>query len=292
MLKYVSRMVISAKGAYVGLAYPGSDGTWQTESKGYQFWTVTDANGYFWINNVRMGKYNLYAFVPGFIGDYRHNVAITITAGSVTKIGKLVYKPPRVGPTYWEIGYPDRSAAEFYIPNPNLKYVNRLFVNQTTERFRQYGLWDRYSEIYPTKDLVFTVGVSDYRKDWYFSHNTRRKNKYVGTTWEIKFNLNNANKNSKYKLRLALASATAAELQVRVNDPYWAKSPVFSTGLIGDENAIARHGIQGLYRLYNVDLPGSLLVKGNNSIFLTQSRGGNGFIGVMYDYIRLEGPLT
>ncbi|TXG52634.1 hypothetical protein EZV62_021803 [Acer yangbiense] len=276
--RYVSRMVISAKGAYVGLANPGSDGTWQTESKGYQFWTVTYAKGYFWINNVRTGKYILYAFVPGFIGDYKHNVAITITAGSVTKIGKLVYKPPRVGPTYWEIGYPDRSATEFYIPDPNLKYVNRLFVNQTTERFRQYGLWDRYSEIYPTKDLVFTVGVSDYRKDW-------RKNKYVGTTWEIKFNLNNANKKAKYKLRLALASATFAELQVRVNDPYWAKRPVFSTGQIGDENAIARHGIHGVYRLYNVDLPGSLLVKGSNSIFLTQSRGGRALIHPELVYI-------
>ncbi|KAL5844534.1 hypothetical protein ACOSQ3_010588 [Xanthoceras sorbifolium] len=290
--RYVNLRYISAKGAYVGLAAPGSIGTWQTEPKGYQFWTVANADGYFNINNVRTGRYILYAFVPGFIGDYKHDIAINITAGSATKIGQLIYKPPRDGPTWWEIGIPDRSAAEYYVPDPNPVYINRLFVNHSTDRFRQYGLWDRYSEIYPVKDLVFTIGISDYRKDWYFSQNTRKQNnRYVGTTWEIKFKVDNVNKIATYKLRVALATATMAELQVRVNDGL-AKSPVFSTGLIGDENAIARHGIKGLYRLYNVDLHGSLLVRGQNSIFLTQSRGGSAFVGFMYDYIRLEGPQT
>ncbi|KAL5777437.1 hypothetical protein ACOSP7_010363 [Xanthoceras sorbifolium] len=290
--RYVNHRYISAKGAYVGLAAPGSDGTWQTEPKGYQFWTVANADGYFNINNVCTGRYILYAFVPGFIGDYKHDIAINITAGAVTKIGQLVYKPPRDGPTWREIGISDRSAAEYYVPNPNPMYINRLFVNHSTDRFRQYGLWDRYSEIYPVKDLVFTVGVSDYRKDWYFSQNTRKQNnRYVGTTWEIKFKVDNVNKIATYKLRVALATATMAELQVRVNDGL-AKSPAFSTGLIGDENAIARHGIKGLYRLYNVDLHGSLLVQGHNSIYLTQSRGGSAFVGFMYDYIRLEGPHT
>ena len=37
-------------------------------------------------------------------------------------------------------------------------------------RYRQYGLWLRYSEIYPDKDLVYTVGVSDWTKDWFFAH--------------------------------------------------------------------------------------------------------------------------
>jgi hypothetical protein len=29
----------------------------------------------------------------------------------------------------WEIGVPDRSAAEFYVPDPNPNYVNRLYIN-------------------------------------------------------------------------------------------------------------------------------------------------------------------
>lgn len=44
-------------------------------------------------------------------------------------MGSLVYEPPRDGPTLWEIGIPDRSAAEFHVPEPNPRYLNHLFVN-------------------------------------------------------------------------------------------------------------------------------------------------------------------
>ena len=44
-------------------------------------------------------------------------------------LGELVYEPPRDGPTLWEIGIPDRTAAEFYVPDPNPKYINKLYVN-------------------------------------------------------------------------------------------------------------------------------------------------------------------
>jgi len=47
----------------------------------YQFWNRADEGGYFSINNVRTGDYNLYAWVPGVIGDYRYDVSITITPG-------------------------------------------------------------------------------------------------------------------------------------------------------------------------------------------------------------------
>lgn len=66
--------------------------------------------------------------------------------------------------------------------------------------------------------------------------------------------------------------------------------PHFTTGLIGKDNTIARHGIHGLYWLYSVGVPSSVLLSGTNTIFLTQSRGLSPWKGVMYDYIRLEGP--
>lgn len=50
-------------------------------------------------------------------------------AGCDIDMGDLVYEPPRDGPTMWEIGIPDRSAAEFYIPDPNPMYINKLYVN-------------------------------------------------------------------------------------------------------------------------------------------------------------------
>ncbi|XP_022878127.1 probable rhamnogalacturonate lyase B isoform X3 [Olea europaea var. sylvestris] len=286
--RYISHNYIPARGAYVGLAPPGV-GSWQRECKDYQFWTRADEEGYFSIKNIRTGDYSLHAWVPGFIGDYLNKNSITITSGCFINIGNLVYKPPRNGPTLWEIGIPDRSAREFYVPDPNPKYINKLYINH--DRFRQYGLWERYTELYPNGDLVYTVGQSDYTKDWFFAQVTRKKDEktYQGTTWQIKFNLDMVNPRGTYNLRLALASATQAKLEVRVNISDH-NPPLFSSGIIGNDNAIARYGIHGLYWLFNVDIRGTLLVRGNNAIYLTQANATSPFQGIMYDYIRLEGP--
>ncbi|KAL0361743.1 UNVERIFIED_CONTAM: hypothetical protein Sradi_3858800 [Sesamum radiatum] len=211
-------------------------------------------------------------------------------------VGELTYEPPRNGPTLWEIGIPDRTAAEFNVPDPNPMYINKLYVNHP-DRFRQYGLWERYTDLYPDKDLVYTVGVSDYRKDWFYAQVTSRvflcrrigDNSYKSTTWQIKFNITTVDEGGTYTLRLALASAHNSELQVRVNDSD-ADPPLFSTGVIGADNAIARHGIHGIYWLFNVDIPAAQLMHGENTIYLTQAKSSSPFQGIMYDYIRLEGP--
>ncbi|XP_061992390.1 probable rhamnogalacturonate lyase B [Rosa rugosa] len=278
--------------AYVGLAAPGEVGSWQRESKGYQFWTQTDEKGYFLIENIRPGNYNLYASVPGIVGDYKYEVDITIEPGSKIQLASITYKPPRTGPTLWEIGIPDRTAAEFYIPDPFPTLMNKLYKGSRLDKFRQYGLWARYYERYPNNDLIYRVGASNYSEDWFYAQVTRSvgNGRYVGTTWQIQFELKNVVNPGNYTLQLALASTTYAELQVRVNNLN-AKPPLFSTGLIGDDNAIARLGIHGLYWLWSIDVPSTLLREGSNTIYLTQSRDGNSpFHGVMYDYIRLEGP--
>ncbi|KAJ8762543.1 hypothetical protein K2173_007982 [Erythroxylum novogranatense] len=291
MLVLEGNVELSGSGAYVGLAVPGEVGSWQIESKGYQFWAQTDKNGGFLINNVRPGVYNLYAWVPGFIGDYKLNAPVNISSGSVINVGEIVYVPPRNGPTIWEIGIPDRTAVEFYIPAPNPHYINKLYLH--FDRFRQYGLWERYAELYPIQDLVFTVGTSNYSKDWFFAQVTRKKDNitYEGTTWQIKFNLQEPNKSATYKLHLALATANNANLEVRINNPN-ATLPLFATGMIGKDNAIARHGIHGVYRLFSVEVAGAQLLSGNNTIFLTQAANISPFQGLMYDYIRFEGPVV
>lgn len=134
------------------------------------------------------------------------------------------------------------------------------------------------------------------------------------------FELESVNNNGNYTLQLALASANEADLEVyiyiyifslyvvssllnygflvincvgclkvRFNDAS-AKPSHFSTGSIGRENAIARHGIHGLYWLASVDVASNVLQEGNNTIYLTQSKSRSPFQGVMYDYLRLEGP--
>lgn len=59
--------------------------------------------------------------------------------GSEVKLGELVYEPPRDGPTLWEIGIPDRSAAEFYVPDSNPLYVNKLYLNHS-DRYESYKI--------------------------------------------------------------------------------------------------------------------------------------------------------
>ncbi|KAL6565376.1 hypothetical protein OROGR_002327 [Orobanche gracilis] len=275
--------------AYVGLAPPGSAGSWQFENKGYQFWTHTDHNGDFIIKNVIPGTYSLFAWVFGILGDYKYDYDITITPKSNVTATNVIFKAPREGPTLWEIGIPDRSAAEFFIPDPDPEFKIHNYT-VPIEKFRQYGLWIRYTDLYPDEDLVFTIGTNDYRKYWFFAQVTRKvgNGRYIATTWQVVFDMNDVNNGANYTLQLALVSAQNAELQVRFNDPQ--SPPYFTTGLIGKDNALARHGIRGLYYFYTIGVAGSQLVAGKNTLFLKQASEGSPFKEVMYDYIRQEGP--
>ncbi|CAD6254960.1 unnamed protein product [Miscanthus lutarioriparius] len=282
---------VPAATAFVGLAAPGGQpGSWATQCKGYQFWTTAAASGRFSISGVRAGTYSLYAWVPGFLGDYVHTSTVTVTPGGAVDLCTLVFEPPRSGPTLWEIGVPDRTAAEFFVPDADPRYASKLFMDK--DRYRQYGLWERYAELHPAgNDLVFTVGQSDYSKDWFFAHVTRMVgNVSTPTTRQIRFNLDHVVANGTYTLRIALAAAQMSRLTVRVNGRA-TREAVFSTPEFGDGNAIARHGIHGgVQWSFEFPIRGYLLQQGKNSISITQTRAFGPFLGVMYDYLRLEGP--
>ncbi|OEL17159.1 hypothetical protein BAE44_0021823 [Dichanthelium oligosanthes] len=270
--RYIDDEDLYASGAYVGLALPGGAGSWQRECKGYQFWCRADVDGSFYIRNIVTGNYNLYAWVPGFIGDYKLDPALTIASGDDIYLGDLVYEPPRDGPTMWEIGVPDRSAAEFYVPDPNPNYVNRLYMNHP-DRFRQYGLWERYAELYPDSDLVYTIGQSSFKKkDILCFLSLYLHSSFVYQMAPL-----------KYSCMIDLP------VQVFFND-LDRGVPHFATGMIGRDNAIARHGIHGLYWLFNINVDSAWLVQGVNTIYLKQPRNQSPFQGLMYDYLRLEGP--
>ncbi|KAK1282216.1 hypothetical protein QJS10_CPB22g00212 [Acorus calamus] len=233
--RFLSGSLIPASYAYVGLAASRTEGSWQTESKGYQFWTITDSKGAFTINNI----------IPGL----------------PTQLGNLTYVSHRDGATVWEIGFPDRTAMGFFVPDPNPNYVDKLFIN-CPEKYRQYGLWDRKIA----------------------------EKKYSPTTWQIKFNLNGI-AGGIYKLRLSVAASNHSDIQVRVNNPN-SERPLFEVADLGMDNTIGRHGIHGLYQLFSVNVPSALLIKGDNIVYLTQANAGNQFVGVLYDYIRLEAPAS
>lgn len=62
----------------------------------------------------------------------RDNSFVSLRVGKEINVGPLVYQPPRSGPTLWEIGVPDRTAAEFNIPDPDPALLTKLYINHST----------------------------------------------------------------------------------------------------------------------------------------------------------------
>jgi rhamnogalacturonan endolyase len=127
-------------------------GSWIHDARFYQFFNDGSDDGKFIITKVRPGKYTLHATADGVLGDFAQ-ADVTVEPGKTLDLGKLVWKPVRYGKQVWEIGYPDRAADEFFKGDGS-----------------NYWLWGwnlRYALLYPN-DLTYTVGKSDWHKDWFF----------------------------------------------------------------------------------------------------------------------------
>jgi len=235
----------------VGLTHPDGGGVqWIHDAKYYQFWNDGTEDGKFTIANVRPGKYTLHAFADGVLGDFAQ-ANITVEAGKSQDLGKLEWKPVRYGRQLWDIGYPDRTGGKFFKGDGS-----------------NYWLWGwnlRYALLFPN-DITYTIGKSDYRKDWFFEEvphannlsfvnpaakdpanqrfgwvkgeslaqypqtNTRGPWSIYGsgrtTIWTVKFNVDKAVQ-GQCALRVALAGVNAiTQLAVTVNGQ--------NAGAIGD----------------------------------------------------------
>jgi rhamnogalacturonan endolyase len=279
--------------------------TWDHDADFYQFWAQGSDNGQFTIPNVRPGTYTLHAFANGVLGTYAQT-NITVVAGQPLDLGKLDWKPLRYGRQVWEIGYPDRTGGKFFKGDG-----------------ANYWLWGwplRYALLFPN-DITYTIGKSDYHKDWFFEevpHATNLAfvnpdakdpaNQRFGwvkaesqaqypnsdqngpwrvygdgraTTWTIKFDMNNLSQGLA-TLRIALAGADGAGgLAATVNGT--------SVGTIYpvQTNALRYNTDKGIWREYAYPFDAALLKPGENQIQLTVPAGPV-TSGVVYDYLRLE----
>jgi len=139
-------------GGFGNFAPAADAGSWIHEAKYYQFFSDGTEDGKFAIIKVRPGTYTLHATADGVLGDFAQ-ANITVEPGKTMDLGKLVWKPVRYGKQIWEIGYPDRAADEFFKGDGD-----------------NYWLWGwnlRYTLLFPN-DLTYTVGKSDWHKDWFF----------------------------------------------------------------------------------------------------------------------------
>ena len=143
---------INPSGGFQQRAGNGNIVTWPHDGDYYQFWTDGAADGRFTIANVRPGTYTLHAFADGVLGEYA-KTDITVEAGKPLNLGKLDWQPVRYGKQIWEIGYPDRTGDKFFKGDGD-----------------NYWLWGwglRYGGLFPN-DITYTIGKSDYHKDWFF----------------------------------------------------------------------------------------------------------------------------
>ncbi len=139
-------------GRFGGFAPNPDAGSWIHNADYYQFFNDGAPDGKFTIAKIRPGTYTLHATADGVLGDFAQ-ANITVVAGKTVDLGTLVWKPVRDGKQLWQIGYPDRAADEFFKGDGS-----------------NYWLWGwnlRYALLFPN-DLTYTVGKSDWHKDWFF----------------------------------------------------------------------------------------------------------------------------
>jgi len=265
----------SASNAWVGLALPPYQGVdlarkpitidWQTDGKHYQYWTRADATGAFTIPNARPGKYVLYAFNNGILGDFSH-ADVSVTAGQTLNLGTLTWTPVRYGRQVWEIGIPDRSASEF-------RHGNQPWV---------WGLYNLYPREFPN-DVNFVIGKSDWSRDWNYVQPPRQDaaGQWHGTTWKITFDMASVPPGTG-TLRLALCGTRNTQIDVAVNG-----HPIGTTGLLPSSGAMHRDAMRSIELESDLHFNTGLLVPGTNVMTLaTHSRTWPE--GVEYDYLRLE----
>ena len=280
--------------------------TWPHDGNFYQFWTNGAEDGRFTISNIRPGNYVLRAFANGVLGEYA-KADITVEPGKSLDLGKLVWQPVRYGKQLWEIGYPDRTGDKFFKGDG-----------------ANYWLWGwglRYGDLFPN-DITYTIGKSDYHKDWFFQevpHSTTDAwknpnakdplNQPFGwvnnpdgqkdmwpewgqgraTTWTVKFNMPKSPQ-GKAILRVALAGADGG------NGNIPSLAGTLTIGVNGQQvgilhpvatNALRYNTDKGVWYQYDQPFDAALLKPGENTMTFTVP-AGDVTTGVVWDYLRLE----
>ena len=230
---------------------------------GYQFWTLTDANGDFELKNVRPGDYNLFAYAKaGEVTDMLEQDDVVVSAGD-NNLGTINWTPKKYTQMLWMIGQNDRRSSEF-------RYSDAL---------RQYGLWEKIPA-----NLTYTIGQNHEATDWYYAQTQKNG------TWTIKFNLDERPTGRVYlTASIAGCSGSGSTITVKVNGTQRATwKPGFN------DACIYRSAINsGRHYVYTTDFLNTGLKVGENTVTFTYSGGGSKD-GIMYDCIKMEAgePVT
>ena len=228
-----------------------------TMMHGYQFWTLTDANGDFELKNVRPGDYHLFAYAKaGEVTDMLEQDDITVAAGD-NDLGSIAWTPKKYTELLWMIGQNDRRSSEFCL----------------SDAPRQYGLWEQVPA-----NLTYTIGESNEKTDWYYAQTQKNG------TWTIKFNLNERPAGRVYlTASIAGCSGTGSTINVKVNGTQRA---TWKPGV--NDASVYRSAVNsGRHYLFTTDFINTGLKVGENTVTL-QLTGSGSKDGILYDCIKLE----
>jgi autotransporter-associated beta strand protein len=308
----------SASNLWVGVVQQPLTGTsaanggydFQEWMKPYQFWIRTDANGNFTIPNVIAGaNYTLYAFGSGAAGTFQSQAlsggsapnsvdipaspfSVTVTAGATNNLGMVTWTPTRIGPTVFEIGYPDRTARKF-------RHGEDWWVGDIgPSPANPSPVWSKWLE-YPfdfPSGPNYVVGQSRWTTDWNFVQPivTDSSGNYVSSTSTITFNLPSApTGNGSFYIALSSDYQGAPIIQVNGNNIAGSTGYIPSYSGSGSESdSTIREGIHGMFSDNRLGVSSSFLHQGQNTITISIRQIGGSYFSdhAMYDYIRLELP--
>ncbi|KAI9150493.1 Rhamnogalacturonate lyase [Paramyrothecium foliicola] len=260
-----------ASGAAVFLGDSNPQRTSLNQGSNYYYTTYADSEGNFFFEDVRSATYGLQAWANGgAIGDVstvllENNVAVA--KDEETDLGTVNWET--TGKTaLFQVGTFDRLANEFdYGGAPReFSLVQKCPIN-----------------------LTYTIGVSP-SKDWCFGQT------WLGT-WDILFNItelpNPVPSAASLIVHLAGFSTTASSI-ILVNDKRVGNltsgastGPLASEGLANEQSMYRSATSAGEWRHFEFDVPGDLLLAGQNKVQFQVTRNSTGK-GFMWDSVKLE----
>lgn len=257
---------------WVGLTAPDYESAaggrigWQRDGKHYQYWVRARQDGTFVLGGVRPGSYVMRVFADGVLGEFERP-GLTVDAGAPVSIGEIRWKPDRAGPTLWEIGIPDRSAAEF----------------RNGDRYWEWGNYLKFKSDFP-KGVNYVVGESDWTKDWHLCQplDLSPDGTVLGaSTWTVRFPLERIPAHGA-RLRVSICgSRDGAMLRLRMNGSEIGGFPLPENG------TMHRDSHRGAWFELPFDISADKLREGEN-VLEFRLHGRAWHQGVLYDYIRME----
>lgn len=275
-IKDPSKPLVTGKNAWIGVTKLSDDSTgqWQFEEENYQYWVQTDASGNFDIKNVRPGTYTLFAYSDGVTGEY--SIAnVTVTAGGTNNLGTVEWTIARPnGTLLWEIGVPDRTAAEYKFGD--FDYCEGFVQKKFDSTFPN-------PIVYNVADKNWATVLPYVHSKYYNADGTINGN----WAWKIYFDLPTGMPTTgNAKLTIAYASSDHAQQWIYVNTE--SGSPIAFYPPLGGGNAFLRQSNHAKYATTVVDIPMSKLHSGTNFIQLLMPSNSGDVSHIMYDYIGFE----